>query len=101
MKRAEQVGWILKHFGDVESDMSAIHRVDEVMEMDGPRFFRFARRLPAYQGVMRMYAEKQAAERRDRTGGRDVVPVAAGELSQIPGLAEAAAEGLVSFEKAS
>jgi hypothetical protein len=38
---------------DIESDMSAIHRVDDVYSLPGPRFFRLAWRLAAYQGCMR------------------------------------------------
>lgn len=33
--------------------MSAIHRVDDIWSMNGPRFFKWAWRLPYYQGVMR------------------------------------------------
>lgn len=80
---------MLRHIRDIESDMSAFHRIDNIWAMNGPRFFALAYRLPAYKGVMRTLAEKQASERHKRTGGRDIVPVAAGELSKIEGLAEA------------
>lgn len=60
--------------------------------MEAGRFFRFAFRLPAYQGAMRMVAERLAHEdgrRKEAQGvaGREVIPVPAGELSKIPGLA--------------
>ncbi len=77
---------MLKHLRDIESDMSAIHRIDNIWEMDGPRFFRLAYRLPAYQGVMRMLAEEQAMRQEKRTGSRSVIPVGSGELGKIEGL---------------
>lgn len=45
---------MIDHLADLESDFSAVHRVDDIFAMDGPRFMRMAWRLPAYQGVMRM-----------------------------------------------
>ncbi len=44
--------WVLDYVNDLESDFSVFHRVDDIFEMDGPRFFRLAVRLPAYAGVM-------------------------------------------------
>lgn len=70
--------------------------------MEAGRFHRFARRLPAYQGAMRARAERLAHEQERRKeaglparGGPAPVAVGAGELSKIPGLAGAAAEGLI------
>jgi hypothetical protein len=77
---------MLNHLRDIESDMSAIHGITNIWAMDGPRFFAWAYRLPAYKGVMRALAEKQASEQHRSTGGRDIVPVAAGELGKIEGL---------------
>jgi hypothetical protein len=48
-----QLQWVRDHLADIESDMSAIHRVDDIWSMPGARFFRLAWRLPAYEGVMR------------------------------------------------
>jgi len=61
--------------------------------MEAGRFFRFAFRLPAYQGAMRMVAERLAHDEEQRKKakgleGREIVPVPAGELSKIPGLGE-------------
>jgi hypothetical protein len=42
--------------------MSAIHRVDDIRLMDGPRFFRLAHRLPWYEGVMRGRVRAEMAE---------------------------------------
>lgn len=82
-----------RHLADIESDMSAIHRVDDMWSMEAGKFFRLARRLPAYQGVMRGIAEGQAHRQHQRTGGRTVVPVPAGTglggiAGKAPGLAE-------------
>lgn len=38
---------------DLDSDFSAIHRVDDYRTLPGPRFFSLAMRLAAYPGVMR------------------------------------------------
>jgi hypothetical protein len=77
---------VLKHLRDIESDMSAIHGIHNIWAMDGPRFFAFAYRLPAYKGIMRALAESQAAREDKRTGGREIVPVGSGELNKIEGL---------------
>lgn len=45
--------WVLDYLNDLESDLSAFHRVDDMFELDGPRFFRLAVRCSAYDGVMR------------------------------------------------
>lgn len=45
--------WLPAWLPDVESDMSAVHRVDDIYSMPAPRFFRLAWRLPHYRGVMR------------------------------------------------
>jgi len=43
---------VLDHLADVESDLSAFHRIDSMMTVPGPRFFRLAIRLSAYAGIM-------------------------------------------------
>lgn len=45
---------MLDYLDDLESDFSVFHRVDDIYSLDGPRFFRLALRLPAYEGVLRM-----------------------------------------------
>lgn len=91
---------MLKHLGDIESDLSAFHRIDDMWDMEAGRFFRLAYRLPAYQGAMRARAEAQALEEQKRHGGRDVVQVGSGELGKIEGLGQAVEDGLISVEKA-
>lgn len=82
--------------------MSAIHRIDDMWSMEAGRFFRMALRLPAYKGVMRAVAETELHERERRKeaqglAGRDVIPVAAGELATLPDFAGAAAAGVIQF----
>jgi hypothetical protein len=45
--------WLPAHLADVESDMSAVHRVDDIDDLPAPKFFSYAWRLPHYRGVMR------------------------------------------------
>jgi hypothetical protein len=91
---------VLKHLDDIESDLSAIHRIDDMWAMEAGRFFRFAHRLPAYKGAMRAIAEAQAMEQQKRTGGREVVQVGTGELHKIDGLRSAIDDGTISVETA-
>lgn len=44
--------------------MSAIHRVDDIYAMDGPRFFTLAARLPAYPGVMQVRVQAELDKER-------------------------------------
>ena len=44
--------WVVDHLEDLESDFSVFHRVDDLGTLDGPRFFRLALRIFAYDGVM-------------------------------------------------
>jgi len=82
--------------------MSAVHRIDNMWEMEAGKFFRFARRLPAYHGAIRAIAERELYDKEQRKEaqgltGREIIPVAAGELGTIPGFAEAAAAGMIEF----
>ncbi len=54
--------WVLDHLDDIASDLSAIHRIDDMYALSSRRFFRLAYRLPAYRGVMRMRVEAAQAE---------------------------------------
>lgn len=42
---------MLDVLGEIESDLSAFHRVDDMWEMEAARFWRLAVRLPAYAGA--------------------------------------------------
>lgn len=51
---------MLDHLDDIASDMSVFHRIDDVLAMDGPAFFKLAWRLPAYTGVMQARAIEES-----------------------------------------
>ncbi len=59
--------WTTEHEADIASDLSAFHRVDDVMTIDGPRYFSLAQRLTPYSGVMGAIAAQRA--QREREGG--------------------------------
>jgi hypothetical protein len=44
---------VLDWLDEIESDMSAVHRVDDIWSMPAAKFFRFAWLLPAYRGAVR------------------------------------------------
>ncbi len=43
---------MIGYLDEIESDLSRFHRVVDPLRMDSPRFFRFARLLPAYGGAL-------------------------------------------------
>lgn len=88
MPRLAQVMWLLDHLDDVESDLSAFHRIDDMGEMDSTRFFRFAFRLPAYGGVMqaRAMAEERGSSGQPGTA-REPEVVLAGSTSDLERMA--------------
>lgn len=45
--------WLLDYAAEVESDLSVLHRVDDPMSLDSPRYFRLATRLHHYEGAVR------------------------------------------------
>jgi len=51
--------WTLDYFPDLESDFSAIHGIDDMYSLPSRKFFNFANRISAYQGVMRVLVEKE------------------------------------------
>ena len=51
---------------DIESDLSAFHRVDNYLELPGPRFFSLALRLGAYTGAVQARLIKM---QQDEDGG--------------------------------
>lgn len=53
--------WILDHLDDIESDLSAVHRVDDMWSLPAGRFARLAERLWHYPGVMRSWVVQQQA----------------------------------------
>lgn len=61
--------WTLDYEDDIASDLSAFHRVDEPMQIDGPRYFMLAVRLAAYSGVMAARVAKIHADEREGGSG--------------------------------
>lgn len=55
----EQIGWVLHHLADLESDFSRFHGITDMYSMPGPRFFQFAWRIAAYDGMMARRVEAQ------------------------------------------
>lgn len=53
---------VLNYLDDIESDLSAFHRVDDYLDMDCLKFFRLAFRLVHYQGAVRAQAENNSEE---------------------------------------
>jgi hypothetical protein len=46
--------WVLDYRDDVESDLSALHRVDDMAAMPARRFFALVNRLGAYPGAVQL-----------------------------------------------
>ena len=63
---------MLDHLDDIESDLSAFHRIDDMYEMKPVKFFRFALRLPAYRGIVRARIEAEQAKKTKKNKGKAV-----------------------------
>ena len=61
--------WTIDYEADIASDLSAFHRVDDPMQIDGPRYFSLAIRLAAYSGVLAARAEKMRQDEREGGSG--------------------------------
>lgn len=61
----------LKYMGDIESDFSVFHRVEDVREIPASKFFPRVRRLVAYKGALRMTAEEEAEKKDKSPAGRE------------------------------
>jgi hypothetical protein len=78
---------VLDYLDDLESDFSVLHRVDDMYGMPADRFFRFAVRLPAYDGVMTArISQGQPQQQRQEGGGQ----VATGDGGRQVGSSRAA-----------
>lgn len=62
IERTAEAVWLPAYLDDVESDLSAFHRIDDMYALDGPTLLRLAIRLPAYEGVLRARAMAEAAD---------------------------------------
>lgn len=87
----------MDHLADLEADFLVFYRIEDIYQLDGPRFMRLAWRVSAYGGVMKLRLEAQApppAEARPRgqattSRAADVVPLDQ-FITQFPGLLEQA-----------
>lgn len=58
---------MLEYLDDIESDLSVFHRVDDIDDISGPKFYRLVVRLTAYTGVMQ--ARVEALREEEENGG--------------------------------
>lgn len=68
--------------------MSVLHRVDQVEEMPGPRYYMLAMRLAAYEGVVRarMRARAYRENPSPRSGGTVITTRQQLAASSVPDL---------------
>ena len=75
--------WTVDHEADIASDLSAFHRVDDPLALDGPRYFALAQRVGAYRGVMHaIYTARAQREHDSRNGGPSTAPGRSSASSQ-------------------
>jgi hypothetical protein len=94
--------WTVDYEEDIASDLSAFHRIDDPMTIDGPRYFSLAKRLPAYRGVMYVRAAALRDEGESPASGARSAAPAPSRPSVIPDdvlLATLAADGQVEHTK--
>lgn len=76
--------WTTEHEADIASDLSAFHRIDDPLSIDGPRYFSLAQRVGAYSGVMAaIYTERQRREREGESGAPSAAPGRSGQTSRV------------------
>jgi hypothetical protein len=78
---------MVDHEADIASDLSAIHRIDDPMSIDGPRYFMLGNRLSAYNGVIGAIAAKRAADEERAESGHAAPATGArggGKASEVP-----------------
>lgn len=61
--------WVIDLADEIESDLSAFHRIDDPMSLDSPRYFRLARQLHAYHGAVRSALLVAVNREREQNGG--------------------------------
>lgn len=61
LERTEEVGWVVQdpYWGDVVSDLSSFHRVDDPESLSADRLWALVERLPAYDGVLAARLRKE------------------------------------------
>ena len=64
--------WILDHLDDLDADFLAIYGINEPLDsLSGPRFFKLAYRVSAFNGVM---AARIAAQQQEQSESGGVGP---------------------------
>jgi hypothetical protein len=61
--------WLVVHLGDVRSDLSVFHRIDDLDSLDAARFTSLVTRLPVYDGAVR-HAMRRDLEQRETAAQR-------------------------------
>jgi hypothetical protein len=80
--------WTIEHEADIASDLSAFHRVDDPLSIDGPRYFSLAQRLTAYSGVLGALAAERERRKRDGEGGASGTASAPARVSDDVAIAQ-------------
>lgn len=60
---AENLPWIVPHFGAISSDLSVYHRIGDVDDIGMPRFVRLLEHLHAYGGAYAQSIQQGHAQR--------------------------------------
>lgn len=97
--------WVINYLDDLDADFRVFYRIDNMLtQLDGPRFFRLAMRVGAYQGVIsaRLAEENPdyAAPVNRSTGGAPKQPQEVKRIEATPTALAIAAPGMFSFKKA-
>lgn len=71
LERTEEVGWVVQdpYWGDVVSDLSSFHRVDDPESLSADRLWALVERLPAYDGVLAARLRKEDEDRNPQSTG--------------------------------
>lgn len=88
--------WTLDYEADIASDLSAFHRIDDPMTIDGPRYFSLAPRLAAYSGVLAARAE--ALRQEEREGGSGAHSAAGGASERVSHVSDTTAISMLAAE---
>lgn len=75
---------MIEHLDDLEADFLRFFQVDDIYQLDGPRFMRLAWRVSAYRGVIHMRLQDQEQGGQPAVGSAAPVRRAA-TASQAPG----------------
>ena len=89
---AKDLIWAVDMEGDVASDLSALHRIDDMYGMGSRRWAQLVPRLIAYPGAVQFRFKMQAQQEKEREQeapaappGLSLVPAAAVQAPAAPG----------------